>query len=198
MGPDQKPEWAIGEDGDTSKNINTETPKTLKEATSYLYFDDMPTKATLGEALPVREAEAKKAPVKAKKVEAKKEVEPEPKPEPAVEVPTHDVKLGAEKTSKSQKVAEEISSSSTNFMEGVDAKFEEFFTAAEPHKFTIVAGVAVAGVVAAAVVLQRRNNRRHKREAELDAEGVAADDEFAPLLIAKKSSASKAGRYGAM
>jgi hypothetical protein len=30
MGPGQKPEWAVGEDGDTSKNLNTETPKTLK------------------------------------------------------------------------------------------------------------------------------------------------------------------------
>ena len=188
MGPDQKPTWAVGEDGDTSKNILTETPKTLKEATNYLYFDDMPTTATLGKAFPAREAEAKKAPV-----EAKKKVEPEPEPEPAVETPTHDVKLGSEK-----KAAEEISSSSTNFMEGVDAKFEEFFAAAEPHKTTIAAGLAVAGVVAAAVVLQRRNYRRHKREAELDAEGVAADDEFAPLLIAKKSSASKADRYGAM
>ena len=57
--------------------------------------------------------------------------------------------------------------------------------------------LGVAGIVAAAVVLQRRRRRKHARAAELDTAGLASDAEFAPLLTAKKSSATGRG-YGAM
>ena len=175
----------------------TESPKTLKEATKYLYFDDVPTSQSSNLGVARVHDDAPKAKIDHLAEESTHMANKATKK--AAVKSTHDVELG-EKPDEEQKVAEQISSSSTMFMEGLDTKFEEFFAAAEPHKTTIMAGVGVAGIVAAAVVLQRRR-RRHKREADLDSAGVAADDEFEPLLVKKRtpSSAGAAGYgYGAM
>lgn len=189
MGSSQKPQWAVGKNGDTSKNIITDAPKTLKEATKYLYFEEIPTSsssssassnaATIGKvAAPAKKMEAKKVEETLKAKETPKDARAE--------------QLGAKASATSPKVAVQVSSSSSSspptFMEGVGAKFQEFYAAAEPHRTAILAGVAVAGIVAAAVLLQSRRSRRQKTRT------VLHTDEFAPLLVAGKTPA---GGYGA-
>jgi len=172
----------------------------LKEATSYLYFDDLPattanpTGAALGEAEEEeREEQAAAATVAPAKVVAKTQKESVAEMG-AAEVPE------SKKTSTSEEPAAAAAAPSflSSVAESAKAHFAALSAAAAPHQTGIVSGLALVGVVALAVVVRRaaRAAPRHVREDTLD-DGHAQDQEFAPLLIKKRSSAA-ASSYGAM
>ena len=198
MGPDQKPTWAVGPDGDTSKNLVTDSPKTLQEATKYLYFDDMPTDGAsqLGSELRREDEYVRRSEERTSVREAEPET-PELEDSEGEDVPTHDAELGAASHhSKSDDLPEATAESGDSFSSRALERLEALRVAAAPHQGEIISGVAVLGFVAAVMVIRRRRSR-HVREAELDSAGVAEDREFAPLLIRKRSSAAPGG-YGAM
>jgi len=184
MGSNQKPRWAVGADGDTSKNIKTNAPKTLQEATNYLYFDDMPTSnaGTLGQM---------HNPVKALDTKVAAET---PKKAAAAGMKT-EVRLGVKTSSSTDKIKSADPDASPTLAQTVGAYFHAASAAAAPHQVAVLSGLGVVGFMAAVVVIQRRRTSRHARETDLDVAGTADDREFAPLLV-KKRVVAASSNYG--
>mmetsp|Transcript_9801 Transcript_9801/g.15756 ORF Transcript_9801/g.15756 Transcript_9801/m.15756 type:complete len:217 (+) Transcript_9801:147-797(+) len=189
MGSNQKPSWAVGADGDTSKNIKTEAPKTLQEATNYLYFDDMPTSnsGTLGQMhAPAKTVDTKIAadtPRKAVTAAA------------AMALKQTEVRLGVKTASSTDKIQSADLDASPTLAQTVGAYFQAASATAAPHQVAVLSGLGVVGFMAAVVVMQRRRTSRHARETDLDVAGTADDREFAPLLV-KKRVVAASSNYG--
>mmetsp|Transcript_9802 Transcript_9802/g.15758 ORF Transcript_9802/g.15758 Transcript_9802/m.15758 type:complete len:215 (+) Transcript_9802:147-791(+) len=187
MGSNQKPSWAVGADGDTSKNIKTEAPKTLQEATNYLYFDDMPTSnsGTLGQMhAPAKTLDTKVAAETPKKAAAA-----------AMALKQTEVRLGVKTASSTEKIKSADPDASPTLAQTVGAYFQAASATAAPHQVAVLSGLGVVGFMAAVVVMQRRRTSRHARETDLDVAGTADDREFAPLLV-KKRVVAASSNYG--
>lgn len=192
MGPEQKPEWAVGPDGDTSKSIKTDNvPKNLKEATQYLYFDDMPTAsaASLGKhikpvAAHVGKAQEPAAKKPEAKVEPKAEAKVEPKDEAKVELkkePLREPKLS------SAKEADTAVPDQTPVLSELGERVQNMLIV---HKHTAIIGGVLAAMVAVAAVLRSKSVvRRIEQATEFGSKG-----EFTPLLRARREEVA----YGAL
>jgi len=170
MGPEEKPEWAVGPDGDTSKTISSgPAPKTLKEATNYLYFDDMPTAASASSLL-------------GKKIKPAANLG---KAEPAAKKPEV-VKAALKETAHEAKPSAEASVEPLMFSE----LGERVHNMLVVHKHTAIIGGMAAALVAVVAVLRSKSVAR--RLAQASESGSKA--EFTPLLRARREEVA----YGAL
>lgn len=171
MGPEEKPEWAVGPDGDTSKTIKSgPVPKTLKEATSYLYFDDMPSvnSAALGKKIrPAHPGLGAAAKESVKK--------------PELKVPQQ----------KEEAVHQEAKPTTETVVEPpvLSELGERMHNMIVMHKHTAILGGAVLGLVAFVAVLRTKAVAR--RLAQATESGTHA--EFTPLLRTRREEV-----YGAL